>query len=237
MVLDCIWSHRSDGVRVVDLMRLCDLERAATYRFLATLISTGYVARRDRFRYVPGPRLEGLPLIVPADDVSSRLQPVLQRISQLTQDTSFAIVRDGSQAHCIAREIGTYPVQVLTRQVGDRVPLGVGSAGLALLAALPKHEAAATIAANRTALGRFHAMSTERLSSLMKSTRERGWAIVGTVPGTLAIGLTVPAPGGTPIAAISVAAPLERMTAKGRQNFVVTTIRETLAKLRPKGVS
>ncbi len=36
-------------------------------------------------------------------------------------------------SHCIARQVGTHPVQILVIQVGTRQPMGVGAAGLALL--------------------------------------------------------------------------------------------------------
>lgn len=136
LVLDTVLQGAIEGVRVVDLCRRCSLERATVYRILATLIDTGHVARRGRFRYAPGPRAVPLAVPVGAPDLAARLQPVLVRISAACGDAAFAIVREGPRSHCIARQVGTYPVQILSVQVGTRQPLGVGAAGLALLAAL-----------------------------------------------------------------------------------------------------
>lgn len=235
-VLECVWAHRQEGVRVAALMRACGLERATVYRLLATLIEAGYVARRERFLLVPGPRFDSLSVSVPVDDIASRLQPVLKKVSDITQDAAFAVVREGTQAHCIARHIGTYPVQVLIVQVGRRQPLGVGAAGLALLAALPKGEAAAIVAANAPVLGEYGGMTPDRMAILLKATRERGWSVVGNhvATDTLGVGCAIAGAGGMPLAAISVAAPLPRMP-RQRQLFVVKTIRAALAELRSIG--
>jgi len=231
-VLDCVWAQRQHGVRVVELMRLCALERATVYRLLATLMAAGYVARRDRFWYLPGPRFDSLSPGLPIDDLAARLQPVLQRISEATEDAAFAVVREGNQSHCIARHIGCFPVQVLVVQVGHRQPLGVGAAGLALLAALAPDDAAAVVAANAPALAGYGGMSAERLLLLLKATRERGWSVVGNhvVADTLGVGLAVPSPRGTPLAAVSVAAPMHRMPPQ-RQAFIIRTIRSALRSL------
>jgi len=234
-VLECVSRGRDEGVRVVQLMAFCSLERATVYRLLATLIDTGYVARRDRFWYVPGPRLDNL-RVMPLDDGSARLRAVLQRISELTEDTAFAIVREGTQAHCIARHIGSYPIQVLAVQEGRRQPLGVGAAGLALLASLSPVEATEIVSANAAALIAYGGMTPERLLLLLKATRERGWSVVSNhvVSDTLGVGCAVPAPNGIPLAAVSVAAPVHRMS-RGRQSAVVDVIRKTLNELLPQG--
>ncbi|MEJ8845614.1 IclR family transcriptional regulator [Variovorax rhizosphaerae] len=235
-VLDCILGGPRTGVRVVELMRSCELGRATVYRVLATLIACGYVARNGRFHYVRGARLEAS-AAAPVDNLASRLGPVLQRISEITEDAAFAVVREGTQSHCIARHIGTFPVQVLTVQVGRRQPLGVGAAGLALLASIAPEEAGVIIDANAAALAAYGGMTSKRLHLLLKATRERGWSVVGNhvVDDTLGVGIPVPGSGGQSVAAISVAAPLQRMS-QARQHFIVNTMRSTLKALVPKGL-
>ncbi|MGO4326894.1 IclR family transcriptional regulator [Cupriavidus sp. 2TAF22] len=236
-VLDCVRQHARGGVRVMEIMRLCMLERATVYRLLSTLIAAGYVAKRDRYWYVPGPRIQDVSGGAPVNELATRLQPVLRHISEITEDSAFAVVRDGAQSHCIARQIGTFPVQVLIVQVGRRQPLGVGAAGLALLASLPEHEAAAMIAANAATLGSYGGMTPERMQLLLKATRERGWSVVGNhvATDTLGVGIAIPATGGVPLAAISVAAPLARMQ-RQRQTYIIKTIQDALGKLLPTGL-
>jgi DNA-binding IclR family transcriptional regulator len=49
-------------------------------------------------------------------------------------------VRTGNDTLCVDRRIGSYPIQVLSIEVGARRPLGVSSAGVAILAAMPTPE-------------------------------------------------------------------------------------------------
>lgn len=228
-VLECICRHDESGIRISQLVRECGLERTTVYRLLSTLIAIGYVGQRGRFHYVAGAGVGRL-MNRPTNDIAANLVPVLRSVSQITEDASFAIVREGTQSHCIARHIGTFPVQVLSVQVGRRQPLGVGAAGLALLSALPPHEAGQIIASNAAALRAYGQMTPNRLQGLINATRERGWSVVGNhvVDNVLGVGVVVRSRKGSPIAAISVAAPEARMSMQ-RQAFIVKVIRENLA--------
>ncbi|WP_454733761.1 MULTISPECIES: IclR family transcriptional regulator [Cupriavidus] len=236
-LLDAVLDSGRDGLRVVDLCRIAALERATVYRLLATLIESGYVAQRGRFRYVAGPRAAALAQPRATPGFAARLQPVLARVSAACGDAAFAIVREGPISHCIARHVGTHPVQILVIQIGTRQPLGVGAAGLALLAALPDEEIERCIAANAPALGRYGGMTPERMKILVRSTRERGWSVIGNhaTSGVLAVGMAVHAPDGEPVAGISVASTLARMP-RERQQLIARAMRESLAALLPKGL-
>jgi len=236
-LLDAILAGRRDGLRISELCRTCGLQRATVYRLLATLLESGHVAQRDRWRYVPGPRAGALMQPPPADDPATRLQPVLARVSAACGEPSFAVMREGRLSHCIARQVGTHPMQMLVVEVGRRQPLGVGGAGLALLAALPPAEAAAVIEANAAALPAYGGMTPQRLEILVGATRERGWSVVGNhvIGGTLGVGVAVYRTDGTPAAGISVAAPQDRMP-RERQQLVVRRMREALAALLPTGL-
>jgi len=236
-LLDTVLGGGREGLRVVELCRASGLERATVYRLLATLMESGYVARRGRFHYVPGPRLAALSRRTAPSDLASRLQPVLARVSAACGDAAFAIVREGPLSHCIARHVGTHPVQVLVIQIGTRQPLGVGAAGLALLAALPEDDVAAVITANAPALGTYGGMTPERMRILVRATRERGWSVIGNhaTRNVLAVGMAIPNADGEPVAAISVATTVARMP-RERQQLIARSMRAALRDLLPKGL-
>lgn len=236
-VLDAVLASGRDGLRVIDLCRATGLERATVYRLLATLLDSGYVAQHGRFRYVAGPRLAAIAKPAGLPNMAVRLAPVLERVSRACGDAAFAIVREGPTSHCIARHVGTHPVQILVIQVGTRQPLGVGAAGLALLAALPDIEMQTCIAANAKELPSYGGMTPERLEILVRATRERGWSVVGNhaTQGVLAAGMAVRNAEGAPVAAISVASTLDRMP-RERQQLIARWMREALAALLPGGV-
>lgn len=236
-LLDAVLSSGRDGLRVVDLCRVVGLERATVHRLLATLVDSGYASAHGRFRYVAGPRLAARTQGVIPSDFAARLQPILARVSAACGDAAFAITREGPASHCIARQLGTHPVQVLVIQVGTRQPLGVGAAGLALLSALPDDDVAAVIAANSPALGRYGSMTPDRMKIMVRATRERGWSVIGNhaTHGVLAVGLAVRGCDGAPVAAISVASTIERMP-RERQQLVARAMREALAASLPHGL-
>lgn len=229
-VLDCIKRHSDKGVRVSTLVKECELERATIYRLLSTLISCGYVKEVRRFHYVAANQIATSEENY-LNEIANQLAPVLRFISEQTEDAAFATLREGTQGHCVARHIGTFPVQALTVDVGRRQPLGVGAAGLALLSSLGEAEASKIIHANSSALAAYGGMTPSRLELLLTATRERGWSVVGNhvVPDILAVGIFVPGLHGGVTAGISIAAPTLRMTPQ-RQRSVINIMRQAVKK-------
>ena len=236
-VLDAILAAGLEGLRVVDVCRAIELERATVYRLLATLTDSGYVSRQGRFRYVAGARVARLAQVPQLSSLAARLQPVLAQVSASCGDAAFAVVRDGPLSHCIARQVGSHPVQILVIEVGTRQPLGVGAAGLALLAALPEAEVQSVIEANAPVLAAYGGMTPERLRILVHATRERGWSVVGNhaTRGVLAVGMAVRNARGLPVAGISVATTMARLP-RQRQQLIARAMREALAQQWPKGL-
>lgn len=235
-VLAHISRNGAAGTRLVDICRATGLGRPTVYRLLATLIETGFVDRRDRFRYLPGPAFGGLAL-APPGDLADRLAPALAEISDRTADSAFAIVRVGDDAHCIARHIGRHAIQILAVEIGNRQPMGVGAAGLALLAALPDSDVTTVVSNCGPRLSRYGGMSPTRLAALVEATRQRGWSVVGNhaVAGVLGVGVAVLDVHGRPVAAISVATLVERMP-RQRQAMVAQWIREVIESHFPDGM-
>src|SRR5258705_67456 len=82
-------------------------------------------------------------------------EPHLATVSAQLGDALFLTVRTGLDTLCVARRIGSYPIQVLSIEVGVRRPLGVSSAGVAILAAMPAPEARKIVLANETRFGAY----------------------------------------------------------------------------------
>ena len=103
------------------------------------------------------------------------------------------------------------------------------AAGLALLSALPDEDVATVIAANTPALNAYGGMTPDRMRLLVRTTRERGWSVIGNhaTRGVLAVGMAVRNTQGEPIGAISVASTVERMP-RERQQLIARWIREAL---------
>ncbi|MBX3610846.1 MAG: helix-turn-helix domain-containing protein [Hydrogenophaga sp.] len=229
-LMDAILAGPQEGMRVVALCRLTGLERATVHRLLSALQAARYVSVVSRFHYGPGERWKGLmPSTRQRADLAERLSPVLASVSEGCGDAAFAIVRDGGLSHCIARHVGSYPIQILVIQIGTRQPLGVGGAGLALLAALDDREVEAVLEVNASNLALYGGLTESRLRALVAATRERGWSVVGNhaTRGVLAVGLPVLDRAGDVVAGISVASTEARMT-REHQRKIVRLIRVAL---------
>lgn len=227
--MEAIRAAGDDGLKITDIAQATGIQRTTVYRFLDVLVNEGYVfpATEDRFFVFNHNRFQQPASL---DHMIELLKPVLQRISAQAGDSSFLVRREGEDSLCVHREVGSYPLQVLSVTVGHRQPLGVGAAGLALLANLPQDDIDIILDANQGQLARFGGMTREQMERLIKSTLERGWSAVGNaaVPGVMGVGVPVMRRSGVPLFAISVSSVIDRMPLK-RQRFIIDLIKKELA--------
>jgi DNA-binding IclR family transcriptional regulator len=229
-VLRVLREAGGDGMHVVDIARAAGMQRSTVYRYLDVLVEEGYALREGR---APRWRVAEMGVLVAGDlhaDAVRRLRPALRQISDVSGDSSFLICRAGGDSLCLHRELGNYPVQVLAVTIGHRQPLGVGAAGLALLAALPDSEAREVIAQNEATLRAYGGMTGAQMYRLVENTRDRGWAVVANaaVPGVLGVGIALRNSAGYPYLAVSVSSLVDRMPA-ARQRSIAASIRSQLA--------
>jgi len=216
------------GLTVAAIAEALAMHRTSVYRYICVLVEEGYVSHDPHSGRYCATQTDG-----EMDERAAavaRLTPIMRTISSETGDSSFLICRAGADALCLHREIGSYPIQVLTVTVGHRQPLGVGSAGLALLAALPVAEAEHLIQQNSAALRAYGDMTAARMHLLCEATRNRGWSVVGNsaVPGALGIGAALRDRHGYPRLALSVCSTLDRMPV-ARQRQIAALLRHSLA--------
>jgi DNA-binding IclR family transcriptional regulator len=176
-VLRILAAGREAGAPLSEVVRATSLTRPTVHRIAQVLIEEGIVERNDQTgRYAIGRQVPELalarqsrsPLLVAAE-------PYLAQVSSQLGDTLFLTVRTGLDTLCVARRIGSYPIQVLSIEVGARRPLGVSSAGVAILAAMPAAEARKIVLANEA---RFLAYRTDlpTVVGQMRLARRRGGA-------------------------------------------------------------
>lgn len=144
-------------------------------------------------------------------------RPALLRLSGMLNDTIFLLVRHGFDAVCLDRVDGPFPVRSHTGDIGGRVPLGLGQGSLILLASMPDAEREEVIRFN---IPRLHHLGTVDEISVRVSIKEclEKDYVCSVGPGVIhgMAGLAVPVRdrNGETIAALSVAAPTERICAE-----------------------
>ena len=202
------------GVRLTDVVEESGLNRPTVHRILRVLAEEGAVEQdAESRRYMIGQEVSLLGLARTArSPVRAVAEPYLRYLAEQAGDTVFLTIRSGFDSICVDRKTGSYPVKVLSIEVGARRPLGVGVGGLMLLALLPEDEAAAVIKANEQRLA-HHQLSPARLAERMRTARVKGYAYtdVGVVRGTRAVAVPVLGADRAPAAAISIAAIADRI--------------------------
>ncbi len=197
------------GARLLDLAEASGLARPTVHRFLQSLCSENFLEQdEDTKRYRLGAAIYELGLAAPSPvQRLERIRPRLRELAVATGDTVYLVMRSGFEAVCIAFEEGGFPIRTRTFELGARRPLGLGAAGLALMAALPIDQAEHALQRNRRAL-RQYGLTIERLRERVQQTQRRGMALSeGTITqGVTGIGVAVPCTGGVPYLGLSVAA-------------------------------
>lgn len=207
-LLRLIAAQGSSGARLLDLAATSGLARPTVHRLLKQMCAERLLAQDALSkRYLPGSLLYELGLAAPTPVRRlDRMRPQLQALASTTGDTAYLVMRSGDEAVCLHVEEGSYPIRARTFEVGARRPLGMGAAGLALLAALPVAQARAMIERNAESLQR-RGLDQATLEARLAAARPDKALSEGTITeGVSGIAVVVPAQVGVPYLAVSVAA-------------------------------
>ncbi|MGE4241904.1 IclR family transcriptional regulator [Ramlibacter sp.] len=213
-ILRVLAAGQETGVRAIDIARQTQLAQPTVQRMLRALVEEQMVEQDpESRRYVIGPEavLLGLARGAPLR-IRTLADAALTSLCHESGDSVYLTVRTGADSICIDRRIGAHPIQVLSAGVGIRRPLGVGAAGLVLLASEDDAEVERIVQRN---LPRLAASGLTRRGLLdnIETTRARGFAFkeVGVVPGTRALSVPVPDRGAV-VAAISISTVSARLS-------------------------
>jgi DNA-binding IclR family transcriptional regulator len=201
---------------LTDIVNESGLNRPTVHRILRALVDEGAAEQDpDTRRYMIGQEVSLLGLArTRRFPIRSLADPYLRQLGEQAGDTVFLTIRSGFDSICVDRKVGSYPVKVLSIEVGARRPLGVGVGGLILLSYLPEDEAAMIVKANEPRLAQ-HKITPARLLERMRAARTIGYAYtdVGVVLGTRAVAVPVLNQAHEAVAAISIAAIADRLSA------------------------
>jgi DNA-binding IclR family transcriptional regulator len=141
-ILRGIGVHEPDGVSTTDLARHAHLARPTAHRLLSSLAAEGLVDRDSRSgQWHLGPELYLLGASAAGRyDITQHAKDVVRALSAQTGESAFLSARRGDETICLLREDGSFPLRSHVLYEGIRLPLGVASAGLVILAHLPERE-------------------------------------------------------------------------------------------------
>lgn len=195
-LLRLVTAAGADGLTGADLARRAELTRPTAHRLLAALAQEGLVDQDDRTgRWMPGPELYLMGTVAASRyDITGIARDIVRSLAVRTEESAFLSVRRGDETVCLLREEGSFPIRSFVLSEGVRFPLGVASAGLAILAFLPPHDVDAYFERHPELSSRWGAGHGEqRLRARLRETQERGYALNPglIVEGSFGIGAAV----------------------------------------------
>lgn len=206
-VLRILATARESGLGLTEISTQAELTRPTTHRILSVLIAEGIVERRPGTRrYVVG---EQIPLLALSRRTRDRLLdivgPHLRAVVGEFGDTGFLTRRAGLDTVCVARQLGTYPIQVLAWDVGERRPLAVSNAGIAILSGMQTDTVRRVLAKNRSRFSRY-GVSTESILQEVAVARAKGFAARtrSLTPGSGAVSVVIRSSSGVAHGALTI---------------------------------
>ncbi|WP_181038559.1 IclR family transcriptional regulator [Arthrobacter sp. ZGTC131] len=175
-----IVGRQPEGSPLVELVRESGLTRPTVHRLLASLASEGLLDHDPRSgNWVLGPEILLMGAVAsarfPLEDIA---RPSLRRLAEETGESAFFSIRRGAETVCLLREEGSFPVRSFVLHEGVRFPLGVASAGTAILAFLPEDEQEQILSDWSEHAGDFAGRHTESVvRANLRQTRRTGYSV------------------------------------------------------------
>lgn len=179
-LLRLVTASGEGGAGIQTLARSADLSRSTAHRLLSALRIEGLVDRDEASgHWMPGPELFLMGSVAAARyDISALARDIVRSLAVKTEESAFLSVRRADETVCLLREEGSFPIRSFVLSEGVRFPLGVASAGLAILSFLSDHDVDAYLDRHpelSDEWGRTHGRAP--LRRRLSETKERGYAV------------------------------------------------------------
>jgi DNA-binding IclR family transcriptional regulator len=234
-----LFSHGEKELGISDIARRLNLHKSMVYRIVTTLENRGALEKSSASgKYRPGIKLYILGLVVHDDNqLVTVSQPSLERLTELTGETSNLVVMDGSMSVYIAQRECDRMIRMFTKP-GVKVYPHCSGAGKILLSEMDQKELQSIIKANGfICYTKNTILSEKELMKELNEIRQRGYAIdkEEREEGVMCIAAPVRNRNGTVVASISISGPINRF-AKDRINGLINQVKtEALAVSRRLG--
>jgi DNA-binding IclR family transcriptional regulator len=226
-VLRVLAAARETGLGLTEVAMHAAIPHPTAHRILRILIAEGIVEQKPGTRrYVVG---EQIPLLALSrrkrDLVFDIISPHLRAVVGEIGDTGFLTRRTGLDTVCVARHIGTYPIQVLAWDVGERRPLGVTNAGIAILSGMQADMLRSVVAKNRSRLSQY-GVSVQDVLQEVALARAKGFVAreKSLTPGAGAVSVLIRSSSGAAYGALTIT-PISRRFSPKRTVEIVARLR------------
>ncbi len=222
LTLDALARAGAGGLPLADLAAEVGANKSTLHRTLAALRHRGYADQRPDGAYTLGAAVLSLGSAYLAEDnLPGLLRPALEALRDEVDELVHLGTLAGREVVYLDKVEPQRPLRVWSA-VGRRIPVATTALGRALLAAAP---------------GDLPQDADGTLRAAVSGARERGYAseIEENEPGIACVAVAL-LRGGRPVAAVSITAPVERMTGTARAARVAA-LRELLPAVLPTGLT
>lgn len=223
-----------EGARASDLILRCKMAYPTAHRILKSLVDQDVIVKDPSTRrYFLGQLIYELGLgVEPRLDMRLHCDAMTSGLAEATGDTIFLNVRSRRDVVCVDRKLGSYPIKTLVFDIGNRRPLGIGAAGIALLMSYPEAEVEEIVRENAIRFARYGKPGAGQIIAMVKRAQELGYVTTDdvVVPGVRAVSLPFGGDGVVPASAVSVAAVSSRLP-RSRVSELVDLMRAAIARL------
>jgi len=177
-ILRSVSRHMPDGASTAVVAHDCAIPRPTVHRLLVSLSTHGFVERAHASgAWLLGPELYLMGAFAAARfDITQLARDTVRLIARETGESAFLSVRRGDETVCIMREEGSFPLRSFVAYEGVRFPLGVASAGLAILSFLPETELHAYLSRSDLSAHFGPEHSDDAIRARVAETRRVGYA-------------------------------------------------------------
>lgn len=195
------------GAGTTALARTTSISRPTAHRLLSALTEQGFVDRdRHTGNWLLGPELYLMGSVAAERyDVTELAHAHVTALAAATGESAFFSIRRGNETVCLLRQDGSFPIRSFVLHEGKRFPLGVASAGLAILSYLDQAAADAYLADTDLTRDYGDTHSAAALRERIAATHSTGYAVNPAliVPGSWGMGAAVFTRTGSPAWALS----------------------------------
>lgn len=178
-VLDC-FKHNSSDYSINELARKLRVSKGTIHRIIITAQKCGFIEQNpETQRYQLGMKVFELGSVVAQRmNLRDESKPILIKLSELTGETSFIVIRSGYEAVGIERVEGHNYLRMLFLEIGKTMPLYIGAGPKVLLAYMNDDDINKHIKKSELTRWTKHTVvDPEKIWEDIKSIREQGFAL------------------------------------------------------------
>lgn len=178
-LLRAVGESEPKGSSTTALGAATGLARPTAHRLLVSLSTEGLIDRDSATgRWTLGPELYLLGVGASNRyDITDHARDIVDLLARKTGESAFLSARRGDETVCVLRKEGSFPVRSHVLYEGVRFPLGVASAGLAILSHLPAREVDGYLSVADLVDDWGESHSVDAMRARVASTRRTGYSI------------------------------------------------------------